>query len=91
MKKIDLVSFVDNISQEIRDFEESQLAFNPMAKKTMHEWINHFMIHCGYEEKSEERIDIDEYENDIYYSDSYEYQELVNRRKYRSFRDDDRY
>lgn len=91
MKKIDLVSFVDNISQEIRDFEESQLSFNPMAKKTMYEWINHFMVHCGYEQKGEDDIGIDEYENDIYYSDSYEYQELVNRRKYRSFRDDDRY
>jgi len=91
MKKVDLMSFVDNISQEIRHFEESQLSFNPTAKKTMQEWVNHFMVHCGYAEEDEENFNIDDYENDLYYSDSYEYQELVNRRKYRSFRDDDRY
>ena len=91
MKKIDISTFVYKITDEIREFEESQISINAEATKTQQEWINNFLIYCGYEEKENEEFSSIEYEDDFYYDDTYEYQDIVNRRKYRSFRDDDRY
>jgi hypothetical protein len=89
MKKIDLSEFVFKINEDIRDFEESQATHSPDAKRTMEEWVNNFLIFSGYSE--EEDFQVEDYEDDLYYGDSFEYQDLVNRRKYKSFRDDDRY
>lgn len=90
MKKIDLNDFLFKINEDIRDYEESQIAHSHGSKRTMEEWVNNFLVFSGYTEE-EEDFQVDEYDDDGYYGDSYEYQELVNRRKYRSFRDDDRY
>lgn len=90
MKKIDLNDFVFKFNEDIREYEESQATHSPSSKRTMEEWVNNFLVFSGYTEQEEE-FGTDEYDDDVYYGDSYEYQDLVNRRKYRSFRDDDRY
>jgi len=91
MKKIDISTFVYKITDEVREFEESQISINPEATKTMQEWVNNFLIYCGYEEENEEEFESIGYEDDFYYEDAYGYQDVVNRKKYRSFRDDDGY
>ena len=91
MKKIDISTFVYKITDEVREFEESQISINPEATKTMQEWVNNFLIYCGYEEENEEEFESIGYEDDFYYEDTYGYQDVVNRKKYRSFRDDDGY
>lgn len=90
MKKIDLNTFIFRLTDEIRHFEETQMSLNPEDVKTQEQWVNHFLVFSGYEDE-EGDYETSEYEDDLYYGDSFEYQELVNRRKYRSFRDDDRY
>lgn len=91
MKKIDLSSFIGKVTDELRVFEETQETLGMDSRKTMEEWINNFLIFSGYQEEDEENFSSEEYDDDFYYGDSFEYQELVNRRKYRSFRDDDSY
>jgi len=91
MKKMDLNTFVAKFTDQIRDFEESQIMLGGEGKKTIAEWVNKFLIFSGYEEEDEDEFASEQYDDDFYYGDSFEYQELVNRRKYRSFRDDDRY
>ncbi len=91
MKKIDLSTFVYSFMDEIKEFEENQMMYDPETTRTMDEWVNSFMIYSGYEEESEEELDIDDYDNDFDYLQDFEYRDLVNRRKYKSFRDDDRY
>lgn len=91
MKKMDLNTFVAKFTDQIRDFEESQIMLGGEGKKTITEWVNKFLIFSGYEEEDEDEFASEQYDDDFYYGDSFEYQELVNRRKYRSFRDDDRY
>jgi len=86
MKKIDLSTFVYSFMDEIKEFEENQMMYDPETTRTMDEWVNSFMIYSGYEEESEEELDID-----FDYLQDFEYRDLVNRRKYKSFRDDDRY
>lgn len=91
MKKIDLNTFVFQFIDEVRDFEEAQTALNLDPLRTKEEWVNNFLVYSGYENELEEDFSREEYDDDIYYGDSFEYQDLVNRRKYKSFRDDDRY
>jgi len=90
MKKLDLNDFIYKITEDIRDFEETQATHSPNSERTMEEWVNNFLIFSGYSEE-EDDFQVDDYEDELYYNDSYGYQDLVNRRKYRSFRDDDRY
>jgi hypothetical protein len=90
MKKIDLNTFVYNFFDEIRQFEEKQTTFDPAAEKTMEEWVNQLMIYCGYEEEDEEES-LEDYDDSFDYLEDLGFQEVVNRKKYRSFRDDDRY
>lgn len=91
MKKIDLNTFIAKATDELRVFEERQEILSTDSRKTMEEWINNFLIFSGYQDEDEESLSSEEYDDDFYYGDSFEYQELVNRRKYRSFRDDDSY
>jgi hypothetical protein len=67
MKKIDLSTFVCSFMDEIKDFEENQMMYDPETTRTMDEWVNSFMIYSGYEEESEEELCIDDYDNDFDY------------------------
>lgn len=91
MRKVDLNTFVYQFVDEVKDFEERQLVINPEQEKTMQEWVNYFLIYSGYQEEEEEEYASDEYGDDFDYFEELQHEELVNRRKYRSFRDDDRY
>lgn len=92
MKKIDLSTFVCSFMDEIKEFEEKQLTYDPETLRTMEEWINNFLIYCGYEEEEEDsEVGLDDYDSDFEYLEDFEYRDLVNRRKYRSFRDDNSY
>lgn len=93
MKKFDLDGFTNKIIQEIREFEENQLSYTSSDKKTMQEWVDSFLVFAGYsdEDEDEEEYLSEEYDDDFYYDDSFEYQQVINRKKYRSFRDDDMY
>ena len=90
MKKINLNTFVYRLADELKDFEESWLSFDVETEKTANQWINSFLSYCGYQESGDSFIS-EEYDDELdYMHDSY-YEDLVNRRKYRSFRDDDMY
>jgi len=91
MKKFDLNTFIFRFTDELRQFEETQTIHAASSEKTMEEWVEAFLVYSGYSEETEEDFLSEEYDDDFYYGDSFEYQDLVNRRKYRSFRDDDRY
>lgn len=91
-KEMDINTFVHNFVDEIREFEESHTAYSPESHKTMKEWVSSFLIFSGYEEEQEQEFTNDEeYDDELYYADTFSVDEVVNRRKYRSFRDDDSY
>ena len=95
MKKVDVNLFVLNMKEELDNFAAFQLDYSA-ENKTMPEWVDKFVNFAGYGE-NENSWDLDdeeedeEYDDENYYSQDYQYEELVNRRKYRSFRDDDKY
>lgn len=91
MRKVDLNTFIYQIVDELKDFEERQTTINPEQTKTMEEWVNYFLIYTGYQEEEEESFSADDYVDEYEYNDDFTYEELVNRRKYRSFRDDSSY
>ena len=91
MRKVDLNTFVYQLVDELKDFEERQATINPEQTKTMEEWVNYFLIYAGYQEEEEETFSVDDYGDEYEYNDDFAYEELVNRRKYRSFRDDSSY
>jgi hypothetical protein len=91
MKKIDLNSFVNQLVSELREYEDFGLQNLSETRKTMDEWVDSFLLFSGYSQDEEEDFGYEEYDDNIYYAQDLQYGELVNRRKYRSFRDDDRY
>lgn len=92
MKKVEISEFVFSLKSELDDFEQYQTTYSVTSKKNMSEWVDSFMDFAGYSDSiKEEESDYDDYEEELYYGDSYEFEEIVNRRKYRSFRDDDSY
>ena len=91
MKKIDLSTFVYQIFDELKDFEERQNTINCEQTKSMEDWINYFLIYSGYKEEDDDSYENSEYLDNFDYDDEFGYEDLVNRRKYRSFREDDRY
>ena len=91
MKKMDLSSFVNQLVAELKEYEDFSIQNSFDEQKTMDEWVECFMGFCGYVDEKEEDFGFDEYDDEIYYGEDLKYEELVNRRKYKSFRDDDRY
>ena len=91
MKKMDLSSFVNQLVAELKEYEDFSIQNSFDEQKTMDEWVECFMSFCGYADEKEDDFGFDEYDDEIYYSEDLKYEELVNRRKYKSFRDDDRY
>lgn len=93
MKKINISSFMSLLKKEIKEYEFYQSSYSNEMLKTPDEWVESFLVFAGYQEEKEfsEQHDGD-YIQELYgdYED-FAYDELVNRRKYRSFRDDDRY
>jgi hypothetical protein len=90
MKKVDVNTFVLSMKDELDSFATFQLDYST-ENLTMGEWVDKFVNFAGY---SDDEIDEDfaeEYDDELYYGQDLQYEELVNRRKYRSFRDDDRY
>lgn len=88
MKRNDVSSFVSSLKEELENFEHYQLSYSPDVQKTNPEWVDSFLKFAGF---TEDEVDDDyeeEYEDEIYYGQDSQYEELVNRRKYRSFRDD---
>ena len=90
MKKIDVNEFVFSLKDELDSFEQYQTTYSTTQKKKMSDWVDSFMNFAGYSEDDEDD-DFDDYEEELYYGDSFEFDQIVNRRKYRSFRDDDSY
>lgn len=88
MKKIDISDFIVSLKEEIENFEYYQLSFSSTSKKTYSEWIDSFLTFSGINEDSIESSEEEEYESELYFGEDSQYEELVNRRKYRSFRDD---
>lgn len=91
MKKIDLNSFVNLLISELKDYEDFSIQNLSEQEKTMDEWVENFLVFSGYSDEQDEDFGYDEYDDEIYYGKDLKFEELVNRRKYRSFRDDDRY
>jgi hypothetical protein len=93
MKKLDVAEFLGQLREELDNFEHYQISYTPTAEKTYSEWADSFMKFAGIgEDEVDEEYDeeLEEYDDEYGYVDSH-YEELVNRRKYRSFRDDDSY
>lgn len=93
MKKININSFLSILKDEIKEYEFYQSSYSNDTTKTTEEWIESFLVFAGYQEGRNfgEEFDSD-YTQELYgdYED-FDYDDLVNKRKYRSFRDDDRY
>lgn len=90
MKRINVTEFILNLRNELDDFENYQTTYSSTAQKTMSEWVNSFMNFSGYSEEVEDEFS-EEYDDELYYEQDLQFEDLVNRRKYRSFRDDDMY
>jgi hypothetical protein len=91
MKKVDVNTFVLSMKDELDSFATFQLDYST-EDKTMPEWVDKFVNFAGYgDDEVDEEIGDEEYDDELYYGQDLQYEELVNRRKYRSFRDDDRY
>jgi hypothetical protein len=91
MKKIDLSGFVNQLIGELKEYEDFSIQNFSETEKTMDEWIENFLVFSGYSDETDVDYGYEEYDDEIYYGQDCQYEELVNRRKYRSFRDDDRY
>jgi len=90
MKKINISEFVINLRNELDEYENYQTTYSSTTEKTMDEWVDSFMSFSGYMDETEEQFQ-EEYNDDFYYGQDLGFEDLVNRRKYRSFRDDDMY
>lgn len=88
MKKNDVSSFVLSLREELENFEHYQLSYSPHISKTNGEWVDSFLKFAGFTEDEVEEEYEEEYDDETYYGQDSQYEELVNRRKYRSFRDD---
>lgn len=90
MKKIDLNTFICRLMDELKDFEESQLLVVSETEKSSEQWMNSFLVYSGYQDL-EDTYSIEQYEEDFDYIQDYQYEESILRKKYRSFRDDERF
>jgi hypothetical protein len=91
MKKVDVNTFVLSMKDELDSFATFQLDYST-ENKTMGEWVDKFVNFAGYgDDEVDDDAEDEEFDDELYYGQDCQYEELVNRRKYRSFRDDDRY
>jgi hypothetical protein len=90
MKKVDVNTFVLSMKDELDSFATFELDYST-ENRTMGEWVDKFVNFAGYGDDEISEDDDEEYDDELYYGQDLQYEELVNRRKYRSFRDDDRY
>jgi hypothetical protein len=88
MKKNDVSSFVLTLREELENFEHYQLSYSPDTVKTNGEWVDSFLKFAGFAEDEVDEDGDEEYDDEVYYGQDSQYEELVNRRKYRSFRED---
>jgi hypothetical protein len=91
MKKIDSDQFLTLTIKELDNFTQFQANQTTFAKKTFEEWFDAFTEFCGIKETDDDEYLDDEYDDELYYGQNYQFEDIVNRRKYRSFRDDDSY
>lgn len=91
MKKIDSDQFLTLTIKELDNFTQFQSNHSTLTKKTFEEWFDSFTEFCGIKDTDDEEYLDDEYDDELYYGQNYQFEDIVNRRKYRSFRDDDSY
>lgn len=91
MKKMNVNDFVLYLKEELENYEHYQTSYSTTSQKTAGEWVDSFLSFAGFGEDEVEDSFEEEYDDEVYYGQDFQYEELVNRRKYRSFRDDDRY
>ena len=89
MKKIDVNTFAHTLKEEVDNFVSFQSDYSD-EELTLEEWMHRFSSFSGYSDSEEENV-YEDYDEDFYYGTDLKYEEVVNRRKYRSFRDDDSY
>jgi predicted translin family RNA/ssDNA-binding protein len=87
-KEINISKFIEKISSELEDFKESQLIYSSQSTKTMEEWVENFLFFSGYSEEREEMA-FEEHDDDLYYGDIFQFEEVINRKKYKSWKEDD--
>lgn len=92
MKKINISSFISLLKNDIKQYEFYQSSYSNESLKTPDEWVESFLVFAGYQEENSSKQYEDDYTEELYgdYED-FAYDDLVNMKKYRSFRDDDRY
>ena len=88
MKKVDVNTFGHSLKEDVDNFISFQSDYSD-EELTLEEWMHRFNTFAGYTEELDD--DYEEYDEDLYYGTDLQYEEVVNRRKYRSFRDDDSY
>lgn len=88
MKYFNVSEFALLLKEEIDNFEHYQVSYSPSAEKTIAEWVNSFMVFAGYaDEEVEDTVSYEEYDDEYGYMDPH-YEELVSRKKIRSYRED---
>lgn len=89
MKNFNVTDFVVLLKKELENFEHYQISYTPTTEKTMDEWVSSFMSFSGYaDEEGELEFSNEEYDDETYYGFEPQYEELVTRRKIKSFRED---
>lgn len=92
MKKLNVSDFLLALKEDLDSFEHYQLDYAPMVEKTTPEWVDAFLTFAGFNgDEVEEDESYEEYDDEQYYSQDLQYEELVSKRKYRSFRESDEY
>jgi len=87
-KEINVNKFIDTILSELKEFKEAQLVYESQPTRTMQEWVENFLFFSGYNEEKDEEL-FEEHNDDLYYGDIFQFEEVVNRKKYRSWKEDD--
>lgn len=91
MKKIDVDTFALSLKEDIDNFVSFQNDYSN-EQLTPDEWMHRFNSFSGYSDiEDDESFEDYEDEEEFYYGTDLQYEDVVNRRKYRSFRDDDSY
>jgi len=91
MKNITIEEFMTQAIQELDEFSVYVGNNARFREKPFTEWVISFSEFCGALENQDEEIFDEEYDDNFYYGQDLQFEDLVNRRKYRSFRDDERY
>lgn len=91
MKNITVDEFVTKAIKELDEFSLYKSNGSGLREKSFAEWFISFSEFCGVTEEQDEEIYDEEYDDSLYYGQDLQFEGLVNRRKYRSFRDDERY